>query len=108
MTREQVLEAALLRIADDLDHTNGHPNSWVVLDAVRVARRALRAPTGPVRVTVVPSRAADALDSILAEERAKIAALAGVLREVIDSVPATTNESVVALERARDVLARIG
>ncbi len=66
-----------------------------------------------VHVRVVPSKAGNApelaaLESDLAEERRKVAALVGALRAVLESVPAPTRNAVTALEHARETLERVG
>ncbi len=106
--------AALVALSDlgsrDPDNRE-HDESALSDVALAYARARGWAPVGHVRV--VPSKAGNApelatLESALAEERRKVAALAGALRTVLESVPAPTSNAVTALEHARKILERIG
>lgn len=114
MTREQTAALALLIArgagnAFDMGRPGDSPQG-LAQAALQYASACGWTPTN--RVMVVQSRAGDALESILAEERGKVAALAGVLRAVLaaaqlDGTSGSQPNLDNALDAARDVLSRV-
>lgn len=111
MTAEQTAALALLIArgagnALDLGRPGDSPQG-LAQAALQYASACGWTPTN--RVLVVQSRAGDALESILAEERGKIAALAGALRDLLRDLPEREGSSDwhAAAAHAREVLAAL-